>query len=62
MPSFNINSCDHLGLKNKSQNLTMGSKLQKRLNDSLLKNKETLAKLEYIYSDYIEKYDAKLHK
>lgn len=64
LPTFNIHSCDYLGLLATSFNRLLTQKNVNKIRDILAKNGEAaeIDQISYVFSDYIEKFDAKLNK
>ena len=62
MPDFNISICDHLGLQSQGVSNFLNQKQSKKLREVLTVNKEPLEDLPYLFTDYVDKYDAKMNK
>jgi hypothetical protein len=64
MPSFNIYSCDHLGLLATSYNRLLTQKNISKIKVAMVEYKALAEKGQdfYVFSDYVEKFDSKLRK
>ena len=64
MPDFNIKSCDHLGLLSTSFTRLLTQKNINKIKETLKSNKEPseFDHFNYLFSDYIDKFDSKLNK